>query len=449
MSNEEADHLIVAEARALAATSTPDVHAALLRFREKRDMPSSVGSPTKFGDRAASAHPIRKDRRSIIPGATPLDRRSIIPGATPLDRRTMIPSATIRDRRWPAIATLAAAAILITITLLWLLRPSLPNNNSVILAGPITQILPDGSSIQLAATAKITYSKNFTTDRHIHLSGDAFFTVAHDAANPFRIAVNDLTITVLGTAFNVTSQPDRTEIVIKEGLIDVARQQLRVRVAAHQKLIVPRDTGIWQTVPDTLVTRVAIPSPASAQSAAAPQKEASSQGPASAQSAAAPQKAASDQKDVSAQSLAAPQKAASRHNADTAKPASAKSDTLQLTGPQDNHCGIMRAILNDIVEAGLVPHRNAINFAALTPTELIVNDVHQPDSIYQKLKEKYLTVSGDGYYYGHLHGVTGRGYFFDKADLINCQIPAPVRLRKSLLPAKTPPQGAKTKMGPV
>jgi hypothetical protein len=362
MSNEEMNHLIIIEARTLAASDTPDVHTALRRFREQRNTPSPAVTPMK--------------------------------------------------RRWPVVTaiTAAAAAVLIAISLILLLRPTASNKTSnnlttLVASSPLTQTLPDGSTIQLTANAKIIYPKNFPTDRHIRLSGDAFFTVAHDAANPFRVEVNNLTITVLGTAFGITTLENKTVIVVKEGLIEVTRQELRVKVAAHQKLSVPHDTGTWQTVPDTLGAPVAIPSPASAQSTAPPQK------------------------------------AASHRSPDTTQPAPAKADTLQLVGDKIDHCLIMRAILDDIVKAGIVPNRDAIIFAALTPDGLIVNDVHQPDSLYQKLKEKYHDAAGNGYYYGTLHNITGRGYFFGKTDLDNCRNPA--RKLKEPAPAKTQPPKAK------
>jgi transmembrane sensor len=51
--------------------------------------------------------------------------------------------------------------------------------------------------------------------------GEVFFSVAHDAARPFIVHVNGLTVTAVGTAFDVRSGPSTTVITVSEGKVSV------------------------------------------------------------------------------------------------------------------------------------------------------------------------------------------------------------------------------------
>jgi transmembrane sensor len=64
--------------------------------------------------------------------------------------------------------------------------------------------LPDGTRVWLNAESKISYPEIFEGDkRDVHLSGEAFFNVSHDAEKPFYIHLNKAAIRVIGTSFNV------------------------------------------------------------------------------------------------------------------------------------------------------------------------------------------------------------------------------------------------------
>lgn len=70
--------------------------------------------------------------------------------------------------------------------------------------------LPDGSKVWLNAATSLTFPAAFGAgSRIVALNGEAYFEVAAMAnAQPFTVKVNDLTIDVLGTQFNVMAYTD-------------------------------------------------------------------------------------------------------------------------------------------------------------------------------------------------------------------------------------------------
>lgn len=80
--------------------------------------------------------------------------------------------------------------------------------------------LPDGSEVWLNENSVLTYDSLFT-ERHVSLTGEAFFDVAHDKNRQFVITSGETATTVLGTAFNVRAYPeeDRIEVTVERGLV--------------------------------------------------------------------------------------------------------------------------------------------------------------------------------------------------------------------------------------
>lgn len=83
-------------------------------------------------------------------------------------------------------------------------------------------ILPDGTHVLLNAESSLKYGKHFNgRKRHVEFSGEAFFSVAKDPDAPFVVSMGDVSVTALGTSFNLKSYPSDQEIVsyLKEGKI--------------------------------------------------------------------------------------------------------------------------------------------------------------------------------------------------------------------------------------
>jgi ferric-dicitrate binding protein FerR (iron transport regulator) len=83
--------------------------------------------------------------------------------------------------------------------------------------GELKQVmLPDGSKVDLNANSKITY-----TNREVWLEGEALFSVAHNN-KVFHVHTKDLTVTVLGTVFDIRQRRRKTEIVLQSGKIKLS-----------------------------------------------------------------------------------------------------------------------------------------------------------------------------------------------------------------------------------
>ncbi len=103
--------------------------------------------------------------------------------------------------------------------------------------------LPDNSIVTLNRYSSISYpSGNNKRGLTLHLKGEAFFSIAHDPSRPFVVQVNDVTVKVLGTSFEVRSGTDTgvttTELVVETGAIRVTRGRDSLILHAGEKTIV-------------------------------------------------------------------------------------------------------------------------------------------------------------------------------------------------------------------
>jgi ferric-dicitrate binding protein FerR (iron transport regulator) len=67
--------------------------------------------------------------------------------------------------------------------------------------------LDDGTHIWVNAFTELKFPERFKGSkyREVELSGEAYFEVAHDAARPFRVKMQEETVEVLGTSFNLSN----------------------------------------------------------------------------------------------------------------------------------------------------------------------------------------------------------------------------------------------------
>lgn len=93
---------------------------------------------------------------------------------------------------------------------------------------PVAVVLPDGSVVQLAPQAAITYHRLFSEQRNVFLTGEADFTVVPDKAHPFTVYSSEVHTTVLGTFFHVKALP-------AEDMISVKLNTGKVRVSIDTK----------------------------------------------------------------------------------------------------------------------------------------------------------------------------------------------------------------------
>ncbi|HEX9151453.1 MAG TPA: FecR domain-containing protein [Flavobacterium sp.] len=73
--------------------------------------------------------------------------------------------------------------------------------------------LSDGTKVWLNASSSITFPTSFAAnERKVILTGEAYFEVAKDKTRPFRVAVNDMQVNVLGTHFNINAYDDEAAV---------------------------------------------------------------------------------------------------------------------------------------------------------------------------------------------------------------------------------------------
>lgn len=101
--------------------------------------------------------------------------------------------------------------------------------------------LPDGTKVYLNAKSTLTYPASFSIkERTVHLTGEAYFEVKHDASAPFIVKTAEVRIKVLGTTFNLYAYPDDSwfEASLVEGSIEVTpykKPEKQVHLSPYQK----------------------------------------------------------------------------------------------------------------------------------------------------------------------------------------------------------------------
>jgi len=74
--------------------------------------------------------------------------------------------------------------------------------------------LADGTIITLQPGGSIVVPHAFDDKREVELSGEAFFSVAHDPRDPFLVYSRGVTTRVLGTSFNIKAPEQGKEVIV-------------------------------------------------------------------------------------------------------------------------------------------------------------------------------------------------------------------------------------------
>lgn len=133
------------------------------------------------------------------------------------------PQSANRLKQRNRLIALAASIVLLVGIAAWL---ALRYSNVQVLDTAVGEqrriTLADGSRLDLAPDSRV--STRFTLARRdVNLErGQAFFAVAHSAVRPFVVHVNSLTVTAVGTAFDVRIDPTNTVVTVSDGRVTVA-----------------------------------------------------------------------------------------------------------------------------------------------------------------------------------------------------------------------------------
>lgn len=106
-------------------------------------------------------------------------------------------------------------------------------------------LLPDGTKVWLNASSSIRYPINFpATERRVSLSGEAYFEVSHNPDRPFYVDVQENTIQVLGTAFNVSAYKNENQVktTLVEGSVQVSNGKHSLSLLPNQQATIHLST---------------------------------------------------------------------------------------------------------------------------------------------------------------------------------------------------------------
>lgn len=109
--------------------------------------------------------------------------------------------------------------------------------------------LTDGSTVTLNKNSYLTYAKNFNgKTREVTLVGEGYFDIKHDARKPFLVHAGALTITVLGTAFNVNTA-NKVSVTVTRGKVSVSdKQKLLGAITPGQQISFDSETHVSKKV---------------------------------------------------------------------------------------------------------------------------------------------------------------------------------------------------------
>ena len=156
------------------------------------------------------------------------------------DEKTKQQSATkLFNKTW-----LRIAAMFILIAGTWLSYTAIQQFNKPIINNlasadkVVTETLSDGSLITVNKYSSLTYPSSFTGNkREVSLTGEAFFKISPDKKKPFIIHVNDVSVRVVGTSFNIKSVNGKTEVVVETGIVQVTKNGKTVELHPREKII--------------------------------------------------------------------------------------------------------------------------------------------------------------------------------------------------------------------
>lgn len=107
--------------------------------------------------------------------------------------------------------------------------------------GQYSLTLPDGSKVWLNAATRLHFPVRFQgSERLVELDGEAYFEVARNERQPFRVKVRSMEVEVLGTHFNVMAYTD--EATIQTTLLE---GKVRLKSGESSVILRPGQQGLY------------------------------------------------------------------------------------------------------------------------------------------------------------------------------------------------------------
>lgn len=112
--------------------------------------------------------------------------------------------------------------------------------------GEYNLTLSDGTRVFLNSDSRLIYPVTFGKGkREVILQGEGYFDVAKDAARPFLVRTDDMTVRVLGTSFNLKCYPGdtRVEATLVCGSVEVVGGEREMLLAPGEQACLNRGSG--------------------------------------------------------------------------------------------------------------------------------------------------------------------------------------------------------------
>jgi len=160
------------------------------------------------------------DRLTRVAGALPADY------ADPQGRVLAARRAPRRRTGGPRLRRAAFAALALAACLAFVFLPTLQlwlaADHRTATAELRSVTLDDGTIVSLDAASAVAVRYGASRREVVLLSGRAFFEVVPAADRPFVVLVDNATVTVTGTAFDVRSSALATSVAVQSGTVEVA-----------------------------------------------------------------------------------------------------------------------------------------------------------------------------------------------------------------------------------
>ncbi|WP_065219890.1 MULTISPECIES: FecR family protein [Butyricimonas] len=112
--------------------------------------------------------------------------------------------------------------------------------------GEYNLTLSDGTRVFLNSDSRLIYPVAFGKDkREVILQGEGYFDVAKDSSRPFLVKTDDLSVRVLGTAFNLKCYPgdSRVEATLVRGSVKVLEGNIEMLLSPGEQARFDRESG--------------------------------------------------------------------------------------------------------------------------------------------------------------------------------------------------------------
>lgn len=155
-----------------------------------------------------------------------------------------------RYSRWTA----RVAAVLVSVFMLYEVSQMGTQVTNTAYGERRSMHLPDESIVQLNSNSKLKYVRDWKSDkpREVWLDGEAMFEVQHTAIKNrlreddyFIVHVGELSLTVLGTKFNVKDRRDLIEVTLIEGSVQIENG------FGLKRVLHPGETFVYNSKQDT------------------------------------------------------------------------------------------------------------------------------------------------------------------------------------------------------